>query len=261
MIRPILKSLNSDYSIGVVTYVRRFDTFFKPLVEQLEKYFPDVEKNYVLNGHYDTPAQEKYLKDAKEFLAGKSTHSVKAYMENQPLSRCMNQLILNSKAKKILIMNDDITVGPLFRPFLEAQIWRYPFFVINKSWCHFVISKDIVKKVGWFEERLPANGHEDGDYALRMGLLSGKSVIPDQSSPKVYCLGIKNIVADNEDPGWSKYSATVAGKYATANDEFFYKKWEISKQPLPQSVSVANEIWCRIRPGMETPNFYPEVTF
>ena len=67
MIYPLLKSIGSDYSIGVLTYIKRFDTYFKPLVSQLEKYFPGVEKNYVLNGHYD-PGQAEYLKTAKEFL-------------------------------------------------------------------------------------------------------------------------------------------------------------------------------------------------
>lgn len=256
MIYSILKILKSDYSIGVITYVRRFDTFFKPIVTALEKYFPDVEKNYVLNGHYDQEAQTKYLRNAKEFLDNTTASKVIAYMDNQPLSRCMNQLILHSNAKKILLLNDDISIYQMFRPCLELQIWRRPFLVVNTSWSHFVISKDVIKKVGWFDERYPANGFEDFDYSLRMLLQEKKYILRTMAEHRAYCLGVKNIIANNEDPGWKKISPSVNNKYASVNEEYFFKKWELSKKPKPEYVFVANQGYYGIRSGMETPDFY-----
>ncbi len=256
MIKPILKLLGSDYSLGMITYVRRFEKFFKPIVHTLEKYFPDVEKNYVLNGHYDTEANDKFLKDAKAFLKTTSAQNVVAYQENQCISKCWNQLVLHSKAPKVLILSDDITIGRLFRPFFEAQEWMYPAFTINNTWSYYVISKDIIRKVGWFEERFPANGQEDGDYALRMALAKGKSVMPKLHDRNIYCFGINNLGAKNEDPGWKKYSASFEERYASANTEFFNKKWEKSKEPLEGGVYAFNEAYFRIRPGMETPKFH-----
>ena len=256
MIYPLLKLLGSDYSIGVVTYVKRFDTYFKPLVKQLENYFPNVEKNYVLNGHYDQIAQEKYLNEAKELLKKTTAKNVVAYKENQCLSRCWNQLILHSKARKVLILNDDITIRALFRPCLESQIWLYATFTINRSWSHFVISKDVIKKVGWFEERFPANGMEDADYALRMALAFGYKIMPKLHHNNIFCFGLTNIVAKNEDPGWKKYSASIDNKFASVNAEFLEKKWQKSKLLTPNSVYAFNEAYFSLSPNMETPQFY-----
>lgn len=255
MIYPLLKLIGSDYSIGVLTYIKRFDEFFKPLVSQLEKYFPGVEKNYVLNGHYD-PGQAEYLKKAKEFLRGTSARNVISYNESQPLCRAWNQLILHSTKPKILILNDDLTITRLFRPSFEFQMWPFEFRVVNKTWSICLLSKAIVRKVGWMEERFPAMGWEDLDYSLRLYKAWGKNKMPGHAEDTIYCPGIKNIVAKNEDPGWKLISATVGQKTAVANEEFFKKKWEISDTPLPDSIYAFNKAYYRVRSGMETPLFY-----
>ena len=256
MIYPILKFLGSDYSIGVVTYVKRFDQYFKPLVAGLEKYFPGAEKNYVLNGFYDPQIQAEYVKKAKDFLKGTSAANVVAYNESQSLSKCFNQLILHSSGKKILILNDDINIRWPFRYCLEAQIWLFKTFVINNTWSLSVLSKDTVRKVGWFDERFPAIGQEDGDYGLRMYIAEGKKAIITNHMHNIYCFGVTNIIAGNEDPGWKKTSAVVGGKYAQANNDYFNEKWESSRQPLPGSIFAYGKDYLRIRPGMETPQFY-----
>lgn len=254
MFRPILRNLGSDYSIGMITYVRRFEKFFKPIVRTLDRYFPDVEKNFVLNGYYDPELQQKFLSDAKAFLKTTSAKNVVSYQENQPVSRGWNQLILHSSAPKVLLLSDDITINRLFRPCLELQIWRYPLFAINNMWSYFVVSKDIIRKVGWFEERFPANGHEDADFELRKTMLAGRTEMPKLHQENIYCLGIHNVMADNEDPGWKKVSAGT--RYADANLEFFNKKWEKTDKPLEGSINTYNQFYCRLRPGMETPVFY-----
>lgn len=255
MIYPLLKLLGSDYSIGVVTYVKRFDQYLKPLVNNLEKYFPNVEKNYVLNGFYDPQIQAEYVKKAKEFLKGTSAKNVIVYDESQSLSKCFNQLILHSSAKKILILNDDINIRRPFRYFFEAQMWPFETCVVNNTWSLGVFSKETIRKVGWFDERFPAIGQEDGDYGLRMAIQKGQKHIMVNHQHNIYCFGVTNIIAGNEDPGWKKTSEVVGGKYAQANKDYFEKKWEISKQPLEGGIKLQNDYY-RIRPGMETPKFY-----
>ena len=41
--------------------------------------------------------------------------------------------------------------------------------VINQSWSHFMISREVIIRVGWFDERFPAIGNEDEDYESRLG--------------------------------------------------------------------------------------------
>ncbi len=245
----------AKYSIGVVTYVKRFEQYFKPLVLNLEKYFPEVEKNYVLNGFYDQDIQKNYLEKAKAFLATTSAHKVVAYNENQSLSKCWNQNILNSDRKKILILNDDVVIRRPFRWCLELQMPFHKSATINRSWSHFFISKDVIKKVGWFDERFPGVGYEDADYALCLALAEGKTDIKTHARPNIYCLGLHNIISKNDDPGWKKVSTNFNGKYATSNQEFFHRKWEVSAEPQPGFLRMAG-VYYRLRPGMETPKFY-----
>lgn len=255
MIYPILKMLGSGYSIGVVTYVRRFEKFFQPLVKSLEKYFPKVEKNYVLNGFYDQAIQQDYLKNAKEFLRATSAANVVAYEESQPLARCFNQLILHSSGKKVLILNDDLLIRWLFRPCFELQMWPFETCVVNNTWSISFISKDTVRKVGWFDERFPAIGQEDADYGLRIALQKGQKAMQVMHQHNIYCFGITNVVAGNTDPGWKKDSAIIGSGYAQANKDYFEKKWEISNEPLEGGVQLQNNYF-RVRKGMETPLFY-----
>ena len=255
MIYPFLKAIGSDYSIGVVTYVKRFESYFKPLVASLEKYFPKVEKNYVLNGFYDPAIQAEYLKKAKEFLRGTSAANVIAYSESQPLARCFNQLILHTTGKKVLILNDDLLIRRLFRPFFELQMWPFETCVVNNTWSISFLSKDTVRKVGWFDERFPAIGNEDGDYGLRIAIQKGQKEMQVLHQHNIYCFGITNVVAGNTDPGWKKDSAIVGSGYAQSNKDYFEKKWETSKTPLENSVCLQG-VYHRIRPDSETPQFY-----
>ena len=255
MIYPLLKVIGSDYSIGVVTYVRRFEKFFQPLVLALEKYFPKVEKNYVLNGFYDQAVQQEYLKNAKAFLKATSAANVIAYNQSQSLSRCWNQLILHSSKPKFLILNDDVLLRQPFRYFFEAQMWPFDNGVVNNTWSLMFLSKKTIKKVGWFDERFPAIGMEDLDYGLRLALVKGQKAIQVMHQHNIYCFGVANIVAGNADPGWKKDSAIVGGAFAQSNKDYFDKKWEYNKQPLQGAIKLQNEYF-QIRPGMETPKFY-----
>ena len=58
----------NNYSIGVVTYVGRYDKYFIPLIKQLVNIFPDKEITCIINGHPDTSLQIEYLKNVTAFL-------------------------------------------------------------------------------------------------------------------------------------------------------------------------------------------------
>lgn len=248
--------MSNPFSIGIVTYIRRYDAYFKPLIKQLDELFPNVEKTVVVNGFYDQEAQAKYLNDVTDFLRNTTVTNLVKYQENQSLAKCWNQLILHSKANKILILNDDTSLTTPFQYFLRVGMMMYDNSVINNSWSHFWLSKNTVRNNGWFEERLPAVGLEDADYGLRLAFAKGQKVMPKHHQHNWYALGIKNIVAQNTDPGWTKNSDTVGNKYAQSNSDFFAQKWEKSKVELPGSMYCFNDSYYRLKPGMETPLFY-----
>ncbi len=246
----------NQYSIGVVTYHARFETYFKPLVRQLVRIFPDKEIICVINGHPDRTLQITYLSKVVSFLKSFQNVRYLTYDTNQSLSKCWNQVIILSPTEKVLMLNDDTEVSDLFRNELETPIQNNEVFTLNRSWSHFVISKTIIKKVGWFEERFPSIGQEDGDYAYRMAM---KNI----ELKNINCVGIRNFIAKQDNPGWVAISVnSSSNRYADVNREFFNTKG-ITPLNSPDVTSFTNS--CKFNeaeapftpiPGMETPVFY-----
>lgn len=228
----------SEYAIGVVTYVARFEEFFIPLIKRLVEVFPDKEIICVINGHHDTSLQIDYLKRVTVFLNQFPNVHYITHEKHQPLAKCFNWLALMAFAPRILILNDDVSLNLLFRHDFEKELKNNDsFFVINRSWCHFLISKKYMKEIGWFDERLLGTGYEDGDYHIRIEE-------KDRPVTKVDCRGLINYVAAQDNVGWANISEKVkikGDKSATVNYDFFYSKYSSEG---------------KLQSGMETPVFY-----
>jgi hypothetical protein len=244
-------------SIGVVTYLGRFESYFKPLMRKLHLLFPDYEINVWLNGHYDKKKQIQYLREVTTFL--NKYHNIRyvTNFEHKPLANGYNWLILISKCNHVLILNDDIKLYSNFRHNLERLQSPPGIFTLNGTWSHFVISKNVVKKVGWFDERLLGIGYEDTDYAIRLAFIG----IP-LGDIKIH--GLHNYMAPPDDASWANISGRTLGKYSQINREFFEKKWgivtsdQVSGNDFIKIKAVGNE-WV-IRPNQdfeEVPEFYP----
>lgn len=247
---------SNKYTIGVVTYHARFEKFFKPLIEKLVRIFPDREIVTVLNGHPNQTLQLKYLDEASKFLSRFENIRYIAHTDHQSLSRCWNQIVILANTEDILILNDDTNVSELFRSELEPHVGENLLTTINQSWSHFILRKEIVRQVGWFDERYLGVGYEDGDYAYRM-TMSGIKL------SDLHCDGVRNFVAKNLNPGWQNISNTSNGnKYAEINREFFDKKWQTPVNSEDEKTFKYHSDFGGGKypfspvPGMETPLFY-----
>ena len=68
------------------------------------------------------------------------------------------------------MLNDDIMItSKNFMQEIETLILQNDrsSFTINDSWSHFVISREEIDHIGYFDERLLGIGEEDGDFAWR----------------------------------------------------------------------------------------------
>ncbi len=244
---------NASYSIGIVTYHARFDDYFVPLIKNLSRSFPDKEILCVLNGHSDKTLQIKYLDKATRFLKEFPNVRYLTYDVGQSLSKCWNQLIILSHSEKTLILSDDVFIGDFFREELEKNITKYDMFLINRGFAHFVISKNTVRKVGWFDERLPRIGWEDSDYLFRMRMAG-------VANPNVKVLGSLNLSTDTEGSDWVNDESRPKTKYTYANEDFFKTKWR-TKHYNPEVTSfdyVDQDPYMTFSPASQegTPNFY-----
>ena len=67
---PISKKIsNTTYSIGVVTYVKRYEIHFLPLIKKLITVFPETQIIIAINGYYDKEIQNEYLNKITNLLA------------------------------------------------------------------------------------------------------------------------------------------------------------------------------------------------
>ncbi len=242
---------NFRFSIGIVTYVDRYNNFFKPLITNLITIFPDTEFVISVNGYYDKTVQEKYLDEIKLFLSGFKNVKIIDFIEPQSLSKLWNLLILNASSDKILILNDDLKISTLFRKNLNRSgILDEEIALINRSWSHFLISKKIVGNLGWFDQRFPGVGNEDEDYECR--LVHNNTII------KTFKIkGLNNVVFQTSNFSYGKDIDTIHTKYVRRNKDFFDSKWELSEMGSSSSKYVKIvDCYAKLRKGMETPEFY-----
>lgn len=208
----------ASYSIGVVTYHARFEEYFVPLIENLVRIFPDKEILCVINGHSDKTLQIRYLDRVTAFMRQFPNVRYLTYDVGQSLSKCWNQLIILSHTDKAVILGDDVFIGDFFREQLEENIDKYEMFLINRGFAHFVISKNAIRKIGWFDERLPRIGWEDTDYLFRMRMAG----VPN---PNVKILGSLDLSTDSDGSDWENDPNRPKTKYTHANEDFFKTKW------------------------------------
>jgi len=242
---------NHHYSIGITTYLDRYETLFKPFLLQLLKIFPETEIVVTVNGHYHTSAQMLYLENISSFLKQFPNVKVITFVEAQGLSKLWNLLILNSSNERLFILNDDLEISPLFRRDLEKSgILSKRIAVINQSWSHFMISREIVNLVGWFDERFPAIGNEDEDYESRLVLKQVELVF-------FHLRSIKAILTIPVTYSYGEQVDIINTKYLKSNKVFFDTKWETVTQATEgyHYVRILNA-WVKLKEGMDTPRFY-----
>ena len=242
---------NHIYSIGIVTYVDRYDLFFKTLIKSLITIFPDTEIVVAINGYFDERVQLKYLHDVHQYLNTFKNVKTVHFVEPQSLSKLWNLLIINSASPNIFILNDDVKMLPGFRGGLERSgILQEQIGLINRSWSHFYISKSIVKKIGWFDERFPGVGNEDEDYECRL-------VLRDIVVKNFTVSGLRNMVYLTKNFSYGNAHQVINKKYIKNNKDFFNKKWNFSTtyKPSYKFVKILDG-YVELVQDMETPDFY-----
>lgn len=250
---PQAASLQTGLTIGLVTFVARYEKFFQPFIRQLAAVFPHREIIVIANGYPDKERQDKYLASISAFVAQFPNVRLIPHHEPEGLSRLWNEIIRNASSDHVLIMNDDISITPLFRRQLEnSGILESDLALINQTWSHFVIAKKTVASIGWFDERLEGVGNEDQDYDYRL-IAAGKS------AGNAWLKGIRNIVTDTPDSSYKAKTVTVNRKYSGINYEFLHRKWRIYEQKKNDLCLYSPKFntWFEKEPLLPTPPFYP----
>lgn len=159
-----------NISIGVTTFENRFERYFVPLLSRIKDYAPENEVIVAINGEHNQEFNEVYRKRALEFLAAQEKVYPIIFPRFRGLSKLWNSIIINATNDYILMVNDDIIINNCdFMDSICSTIRKNKgrSFLINKSWSHFVVSREEIDELGYFDERLLGIGEEDGDMIWR----------------------------------------------------------------------------------------------
>ncbi len=218
-------------SIGITTFAHRFEEYFMPLVSRIRKYDEDSEIIVAVNGEHEAEFDEMYRTGILEFLAAHPKIYPVFFPRFRGLSKLWNTIVIHATHDHILMLNDDIMIDnrdfmEKIRKCLRRNEGRS--FVINQSWSHFILSRDEIDELGYFDERLLGIGEEDGDFTWRYMQRYGRKI------PSFKIKGIANFAEETvytyKPPNIQCHSGT---KYSLFNREFILnRKYRRSEEGL-----------------------------
>lgn len=247
LLRPIIKKHfqnkpKAKFSIGVTTFMDRFDSCLRPLIKKLTALFPDQQIIIIANGHVRQKNQMKYLKRIRNFCQKYPKIELISYMEPKGLSHLWNTIIDRASNSKVLLLNDDIQIKMNFSRFIcFSGMIDQEIATINSSWSHFLISRKLYQQVGPFDEGLKEIGGEDDDYAARLAIdgIELTNFYTETISAKLRKK--RKILIQNS---YGKDMSFERFGYSNYNSEYLEKKWEMSMEYFEGSVEVPNR-WMR----------------
>jgi hypothetical protein len=232
---------DSDLSltIGITTFLNRYERYFKPLVRKLVILFPGCRIIVIANGNVMREEQKSYLAAINDFCNRFTDIELTGYENPAGLSHLWNRIMLDSGHQKVLILNDDLKIKPGFRKFIEhSGILGETIATINSSWSHFLISHEIYDMAGPFDEGLKEVGGEDDDYLARLAMSGIKPA--DYMTGTVARKG-KKTRKSNEMNSYGKLISGEEGGYSTVNTEYLKRKWEMSEAYFEGSFEIPRE--------------------
>lgn len=197
-------------SIGITTYQYRFDKYLVNLIRQIREQ-SDNEIILAINGQYKEPFSESYRKDVLNFCTVYPKIFPFMYPNFRSLSKLFNTIIINATGDYVLILNDDMTITEsdfISKVEKQCDIIKSHFRINNKL-ANFVIRKESMNPLSWFDERFLGIGWEDEEYMTRVnsGLIE---------MPNVSISGINHHVEDTNSINSQRKSL---GKYSSFNSE------------------------------------------
>lgn len=177
--------MNNKLSICITTFKERYDLCVD-LVSSISSLDGTVDIILAINGNNEEQMDETYRKNILSFCSTIPNCYPIVCPEFKSLSKLWNTLVIFSSTKYNLILNDDVsikTADVLHRVKRAINETSHEFFTLNGSFSHFVITKYILHKLNYFDERLIAFGEEDGDIVHRYILQYNKTIpvlpVPD----------------------------------------------------------------------------------
>lgn len=201
-----------NFSIAIMTFNKRFDTCFKPLIEKIRSLNKDIPIIVGVNGNYKESFDEQYRIDMLQLLSRYTNTYPIFFPEMRGWAKICNSMFIHSVHDHILYFSDDVVIqNDNILEMVDMYINAFGnTCTINHLFSHFICNRREVDRYGWFDERLLGFGEEDGDMIYRF-LEDGKSI------KNINISGLYNLNVDSS----SSYERGVA-KYSKFNREWIF---------------------------------------
>lgn len=167
--RPENQIQRENITIGITTFEARFDQYFVPLLKRIREY-TDIEIVVAVNGENSRPFGAEYRRKLLHCIAEYDNVYPIFFPRFRGLTKLWNSIAIHATHDHILMLNDDIMIeSPNFMNDVCDSLRRNGgrTFLINRSWSHYLINRDELDALGYFDERLLGIGEEDGDMSWR----------------------------------------------------------------------------------------------
>lgn len=208
-------------SIGITTFEHRFEQYFIPLLSQLRQFNPEIEIIVAINGEHQLEFCEEYRKKILRFLATEQKVFPVFFPQFRGVAKLWNTIVIHASHDHILLLNDDISITDpnfieIISDFLKKN--RFRSFTIKQSFSHFVIARDELDTLGYFDERLLGIGEEDGDFVWRYMEQFGETL----QNADLYCF--KNLSQQTADYKIPNITCQATSKYSRFNRDFMFRE-------------------------------------
>jgi hypothetical protein len=157
------------YTICITTFKERLN-LCKQLIQSISSIDSNIDIIVAINGNNEERMTEEYRKDIISFCSQIPNCYPIVCPEFKSLAKLWNTLVIFSSTQYNVILNDDIEiVNAQSLDIISKAINQtdHELFTINGSFSHFLITKNILHSLNYFDERLIAFGEEDGDMVYR----------------------------------------------------------------------------------------------
>jgi len=200
-----------DLTICITTFKERYH-FVSKLVSQIRSY-NDMKILISINGERDGSFDNEYRKNILELCSSYDNVYPIFFIEMRGLSKMWNTLLSHSPTRYVLMLNDDLEITKdIFRQINTNNITLNK---INNSYSHYLVDKELIDKVGWFDERLLGFGEEDGDIHYRIG----------ETGIKINNIRIDGLINIVSDIRQEEVTKSNGGKYTEFNRNWIQTKY------------------------------------
>lgn len=90
---------------------------------------------------------------------------------NPSLSRVWNWALAFAKTRWVLMLNGDAVCEPGWADFFQKDEQHFRECKLHSRFSHFLIDRSLIRKTGWFDERLTTLYWEDTDFVRRVSIV------------------------------------------------------------------------------------------